>query len=130
MTARQAKHYRIWITAGLLGGLAVLIGAYGAHALKLQPPHADWFATANRYHFYHALALLVLPLLPLGQRWLRVIAFAWVTGIGLFSGSLYLAAAGVVQWFWLTPLGGVAMLAGWALLVVGFILNPLKHQQG
>lgn len=117
---------RLLITAGLLGGLAVLIGAFGAHALQLKPPHSDWFATASQYHFYHALALLVLPLLPLAQRWMSAVAVAWIMGLLLFSGSLYLAAAKVVSWFWLTPIGGVLLVVGWLLLLIGIIKNNNK----
>lgn len=105
----------------------MLIGAFGAHALQLQPPQSEWFETANRYHFYHALVLLVLPLLPISRRWRISITASWATGVLLFSGSLYLAAADVVQWFWLTPVGGVALLAGWVLLIIGLVSDRLER---
>lgn len=113
----------VLITAGLLGGLAVLLGAFGAHALQLEPPQSDWFQTANQYHFYHALALLVLPLLPITQRWMSAVTLAWLLALILFCGSLYLAATSVVSWFWLTPIGGLAFLMGWLLMLIGIIKN-------
>ncbi len=113
----------VLIAASLLGGLAVLLGAFGAHALQLKPPQSDWYQTANQYHFYHALALLVLPLLPITRHWMRAVALTWLLALLLFCGSLYLAATSVVSWFWLTPIGGLAFLMGWLLLLVGIIKN-------
>ena len=106
-------------TAAVLGGLAVATGALGAHYLKdqLGPQALDIWATAAQYQMYHALALLVVARLisrrstPL----LRASVWFFVTGIVLFSGSLYaLAITGETVLGMLTPAGGVALLAGWA----------------
>ncbi len=114
------------LIASLLGGLAVLLGAFGAHALQLTTPHSGWFETASQYHFYHSLALLILAVLPLPGRWRRAVAIAWVAGLLMFSGSLYLAAVEWVRWFWLTPVGGVALLLGWLLLALA-VTRPAQR---
>lgn len=114
-----------WIViAACFGFMAVALGAFGAHGLKphLSPEEMQWFETANRYHFYHALALFSAALLPAGSKWIRYSLIAFMTGIVLFSGSLYLMA--VLGWKFLgpaTPIGGLAFLAGWAMLAAGII---------
>lgn len=103
-------------------GLAVALGAFGAHGLCAALP-ADMlanFETGVRYHMYHALGLLAVAFAV--TRWqesaLPVVAgWLFVAGIGLFSGSLYVVA--LTGWRWLgaiTPLGGAAFIAGWACL--------------
>ncbi len=109
--------------AGLLGGLAVLLGAFGAHALQLTDPQSGWYQTASQYHFYHSLALLLVALLPIGTGWKKAVSLLWVFGVVLFSGSLYGAATGLMDWFWLTPLGGLLLLGGWLALVAGVIFS-------
>lgn len=105
-----------------LGGLAVLLGAFAAHALRdrLDPNLLANFETGVRYHFYHALALLAVAYaaarwaesnLPLAAGWL------FVVGIFVFSGSLYLLAATGIRWLGaITPIGGIAFVAGWVCL--------------
>ena len=101
--------------------LAVGFGAFGAHGLRgrLSPEMMAVFESAVRYHMYHALAL-VLVALTLGRMdgWLiRTAGWCFVAGILLFSGSLYaLALSGVTILGAITPLGGLAFLAGWACL--------------
>ncbi len=107
----------------------MLFGAFGAHALQLEPPQSGWFQTANQYHFYHSLALLMLPVLSLTSRWATMVAVSWLSGLLLFSGSLYLAAAGLVNWFWMTPVGGLALLLGWVILVLA-VLNAKDSNSG
>jgi len=109
--------------ASLLGGLAVLLGAFGAHALQLQSPQSEWYQTANQYHFLHSIALLIVPLLRLSKTWTKCIAAVWLIGILLFSGSLYLAAIEMLKWFWLTPIGGVLLLLGWIILAFAVAFN-------
>ena len=117
MTVKKVEKIGM-ITASALGVLAVLLGAFAAHALQLEAPQAKWFETGNRYHFYHTLAILAIVFLPLnGLSKCWVIGF-WLIGTIGFSGSLYLAATGIVQWFWLTPIGGVFLLIGWCLLLI------------
>jgi uncharacterized membrane protein YgdD (TMEM256/DUF423 family) len=106
-------------TAAALCFVAVGFGAFGAHALKgtLQTNDSiEVWKTAVLYHFVHALALLVLAILP-GVS--RVAAGLFIAGIVLFSGSLYLLALTNVKWLGaITPIGGLCFLAGWLCLVV------------
>ena len=114
---------RTFFTIGaLLAGLAVAAGAFGAHALRdrLTPDLLAIFETAARYQMYHALALLAVAWAT--TRWpdsSAVLAgWCFVAGIVVFSGSLYVLALTGVRWLGaITPLGGLAFLAGWALLV-------------
>jgi len=101
--------------------LAVALGAFAAHALqaRLEPRYLEVFETGARYQMFHALALVVVGLLL--ARWPGGMAiwagWAFVVGILLFSGSLYLlAVTGVRGWGAVTPVGGVAFLVGWLLL--------------
>ena len=108
----------------LSAGLAVAAGAFGAHALKghLSAEDLAVFETGARYQMYHALALLAVAWAA--SRWPgpSVTAAGWlfVAGTILFSGSLYALALSGVRWLGaITPLGGVAFLAGWACLALG-----------
>ena len=108
-----------WAGAGaVLAGLAVLAGAFGAHALRtrLGPDSLAIWETAARYQMYHGLALLAsAALLPLGDVGLvRTGRRLFLAGVVLFAGSLYaLALSGVAALGAITPLGGAALLAGW-----------------
>jgi len=103
--------------------VAVALGAFGAHALKgrLTSDMASVWQTAVQYHAWHALALFALGLLMLHfpeRAGLGLAGWLFVAGILLFSGSLYvLALTGVRGLGAVTPFGGVAFLAGWAVLV-------------
>jgi uncharacterized membrane protein YgdD (TMEM256/DUF423 family) len=108
--------------AALFGLLGVALGAFGAHGLRtrLSPEMLAVFETGVRYQMYHALALFgTALLLPRLGGWLIVTAgWAFVAGIVLFSGSLYaLALTGITTLGAITPLGGVAFLAGWGCLL-------------
>ncbi len=112
------------IVAGALNGaLAVMAGAFGAHGLKARlPPEllATW-QTGAEYHMYHALALLAVGAIAAvqPQAALGGPAVALLAGILLFSGSLYLLAlTGVRGLGAITPVGGVAFIAGWVALAV------------
>jgi uncharacterized membrane protein YgdD (TMEM256/DUF423 family) len=102
-----------------LGGLAVVTGAFGAHGLEahIEAERLDVWQTAVQYHFYHALALLALTW-GTGNPWTKWASRAcgaWVFGIAVFSGSLYLLALTGVSWLGaITPFGGVAFILGWA----------------
>lgn len=105
----------------LFAGLAVALGAFAAHGLKhhLDDYQLTIFETGVRYQMYHGLALLLCGALGTAGWRTGKAAVAFVAGIVLFSGSLYGLA--LVQWKWLgpvTPVGGVAFLIGWLLLVV------------
>ena len=108
--------------AGVVGALGVILGAFGAHGLEAQLD-ADALAvwhTAVLYHLFHAAALLGIAAAPERfwmTRWLRRAAWAWVIGVAVFSGSLYLLALTGVGWLGaITPIGGVAFIIGWVLL--------------
>jgi uncharacterized membrane protein YgdD (TMEM256/DUF423 family) len=103
--------------------MAVGAGAFGAHALKarLDPTLLNAFEVGARYQIYHALALIGLAVLH--ARWpgslLNVAGWLFVAGTVLFSGSLYLLSLTGLRWLGaITPIGGVAFLAGWLCLVV------------
>ena len=110
------------IAAGALNGaLAVIAGAFGAHALKarLTPELLATWHTGSDYHMYHALALVLAGIVagaqPTSQ--LNAAGVALLVGIVLFSGSLYLLALTGTKWLGaITPLGGTAFIAGWLLL--------------
>jgi len=112
----------LWlIVAALNGLLAVAAGAFGAHALQARlDPHAlQTFETGARYHMYHALAigLAAFAMRSQSAAAAQVSALLFVAGIVLFSGSLYLLAlTGVRAFGFVTPLGGLSFLAGWAVL--------------
>jgi uncharacterized membrane protein YgdD (TMEM256/DUF423 family) len=113
-----------WSAIGaILLALAVMIGAFGAHALagRLDAYSKGVYETAVMYHFFHALGLLVVSFLPrIGA--LSADRTAWVCGllllgVILFSGSLYvLAISGVRMLGAVTPFGGVSFIAAWILL--------------
>jgi uncharacterized membrane protein YgdD (TMEM256/DUF423 family) len=100
----------------LFGGLAVVFGSFGAHALKarLTPELVATFETGVRYQMYHALALLVVALMPPGRPVLTVGGWLFVVGILLFSGSLYVLTLSGIRWLGaITPVGGTAFIIGW-----------------
>jgi uncharacterized membrane protein YgdD (TMEM256/DUF423 family) len=110
--------------------LAVLLGAFGAHALrgKLAADLLATYQTAVQYHFWHALGLLAIGIIATylpGSAALKWAGWTMLTGIALFSGSLYLLAITGVRWLGaVTPLGGAAFIASWALLAVAIARAP------
>jgi len=113
---------RLFATMGALSALvAVGAGAFGAHALKarLAPDLLAVFEVGVRYQMYHALALIGVAWAC--ERWpgkaSAAAGWLFVAGTLLFSGSLYLLSLSGVRWLGaITPVGGVAVLAGWACL--------------
>lgn len=116
--------------AAASGLIAVALGAFGAHALKQRLPDdlMAVYQTAVQYQFWHTAALLAVALLMLHfpqQALLRWSGWAFVAGLLVFSGSLYLLALTGTRWLGaITPLGGLALLAGWALLLVAMLKAP------
>jgi uncharacterized membrane protein YgdD (TMEM256/DUF423 family) len=111
----------ILTAAAVLGALAVVLGAFGAHALReaLDERSLAVWQTAVDYQFRHVLALLAAGLLARmsASRATTFAAVAFLTGIVLFSGSLYALALGAPRLLGaITPLGGVAFIAGWLAL--------------
>ena len=127
----NAQKY-ILLLAAILGLLAVVLGAFGAHALepKLDSKSLANYHTAVHYQFVHALAMLAIGILLfyLPSRWLVYSGYAFGVGVLLFSGSIYLLATQEITAInlpklvvYLTPLGGLAFIAGWALMIWGVV---------
>lgn len=113
------------IIGSIFGALSVAFGAFASHALqnKLTPKALDIWETGTKYQMYHALALVLVALLitrlETTSTLLNVAGFAFITGIALFSGSLYALSLSGIKWLGaIAPLGGVAFLVGWSCLVV------------
>jgi uncharacterized membrane protein YgdD (TMEM256/DUF423 family) len=124
----------IWIRLGAIWGfLAIAAGAFGAHGLSdrfkslgelpggLPTERLNAiFNTGAQYHMYSALALLAVGLLASSGRestWLQVSGWSLLVGSAIFSGSLYLLSTTGIRWLGaITPIGGLAMLAGWLAL--------------
>jgi uncharacterized membrane protein YgdD (TMEM256/DUF423 family) len=114
---------KLFITlAALSAMLAVSLGAFGAHALRnrLDAYSLGVFETAVQYHFYHSLALLAVGVLAINQpqtALLKSSGWLFLLGIAIFSGSLYCLSLTGQRWLGaVTPLGGLAFIAGWACL--------------
>ncbi|MDR3633954.1 MAG: DUF423 domain-containing protein [Isosphaeraceae bacterium] len=119
--------------AAVLGGLAVALGAFGAHGLKGKLEALQTTAiyhTAVQYHFYHALALLAVGLVALQGRSgpaLVIAGWSFTVGVLIFSGTLYALALSGIKWLGaITPIGGVALIFGWVALAVaaGDVVKP------
>lgn len=122
----------IIMTAAIFLAMAVALGAFGAHGLKshLTTEMLEIYKTGIEYHFYHALGLLLVGVLAfyLPGIYLKWSAIFLVSGIILFSGSLYLLAVSGIKWLGaITPLGGLGFIIGWILLFVAVAKNtPIK----
>ena len=114
-----------FIFAAFAGALGVLLGAFGAHALRgsIEPRLMETFQTAVQYQLIHALALLLVSLTMgwLGQSLsFEISAYAFIAGIILFSGSLFGLVLTEIRWLGpVTPLGGLCLIVGWLALLVG-----------
>ena len=105
----------VLLVGGIFAGMAVMIGAFGAHGLKavLDPKALGWVETGAQYQTTHALALLACGLFTASKS-ITVTAVLFIMGILLFSGSLYvMAMTGNVSLGMITPLGGVLLIGGW-----------------
>jgi uncharacterized membrane protein YgdD (TMEM256/DUF423 family) len=115
---RQVVSTPVALLAGVAGASAVLLGAFGAHALQtvLDTRALELWHTAVNYHVWHALALVLAVGLGAGRS-RRVAIAAFALGIVLFSGSLYALALGAPRWAGIiTPFGGLAFIVGWVAL--------------
>ena len=124
------KTFLIW--AALLGALAVILGAFGAHKLKeLVPPETvSTFQTGVTYQFYHVFALLTVGILYAHVPGPQLVwaGRLFLIGILLFSGSLYVLTllkatdtVGLRGIGAITPIGGLAFIAGWVMLLLGVL---------
>jgi uncharacterized membrane protein YgdD (TMEM256/DUF423 family) len=119
---------QIVLTASILGVIAVILGAFGAHALKgrIEASELEVWAKGVEYQFYHVMALLFLSTLLDSSRKFVVYAYWFFTiGILFFSGSLYLLATREILQIQslsfigpITPLGGLFLILGWLTLIV------------
>ena len=117
-------------TAAVLGALSVILGAFGAHALKqlISDKNLQTFETGVRYQFYHVIALFITGILykDFTNNYLQWAGRLFCLGILLFSGSLYLLSfieftdmTGLKWVGAITPLGGVCFIIAWLLLALG-----------
>ena len=125
---------KIVTTATLFGAIAIVLGAFGAHALKKVLPleALNTFETGVKYQMYHALFLLFVATTPLVTiKVKKSILYLVTLGIILFSGSIYLLATNPLTAFdfktigFLTPIGGLLLILAWVML----FLNVLKKKQ-
>ena len=119
----QRSFFILGSTFAMLG---VVAGAFGAHALKgrISTEMLETFEVGVRYQMYHALGLLVVTWAFSHWNSQPILAAGWlfVIGIVIFSGSLYILSLTGIRWFGaITPVGGLALIAGWVCLVWGTI---------
>ena len=120
---------KFFLQAGaILGALGVVLGAFGAHALKptLEASgRMETFETAVKYQFYHALGLVLLSILLQNAvmnaaKWYNWAGYMLLAGVIIFSGALYtICFTGVKAFGAIAPIGGTLMIAGWVLLFWG-----------
>lgn len=124
---------QIIVTASILGAIAVICGAFGAHALKasLEPRQLEVWQTAVQYQFYHVFALLFLSTFSrFKNKLISATYYLFTVGILLFSGSLYLLATrdllglqGLAFLGPVTPVGGLLFIIGWITLALAALRN-------
>jgi uncharacterized membrane protein YgdD (TMEM256/DUF423 family) len=121
---------KIISTGAILGMLAIILGAFGAHALKkvLSIEELATFETGVKYQMYHALFLLFIGLAAkLSQKVKKTIYYLVVIGILFFSGSIYLLATNSLTSFdfkvigFVTPIGGLLLISAWGVLLVNIL---------
>ncbi|MBY8962922.1 DUF423 domain-containing protein [Flavobacterium sp. D11R37] len=124
---------KILITAAVLGLVAIVLGAFGAHGLKklIEPEAVATFETGVKYQMYHALFLLFVGTTNFATKKVKKYIFILVvTGVLFFSGSIYFLACNTLFSFdfrtigFITPIGGFLLIAAWALL----LLNLMKRK--
>lgn len=109
---------RIWMTLAALSGLmGVAAGAFGAHGVS-DPQARAWLQTGAQYQLIHAVAVLgCFALWRIGAGSAQLAAWLFLTGGFVFAATLYLMALGAPRWLGaITPIGGVLMIMGWAVL--------------
>jgi len=122
---------KILITAAVLGIISIILGAFGAHALKelITPDMQQTFETGVRYQMYHALFLLFVGTTSLiSEKSKKSIFYFVISGIILFSGSIYgLATNSLSTGFdfktigFITPIGGLCLIIAWCILFVSLV---------
>lgn len=125
-------HKQFLLTGAALGAIAVILGAFGAHGLKqiVAPETVSTFQTGVQYQMYHAIALLAAAIIfeRYPNKLIKWAGACFITGIILFSGSLYLLTAikatetvGLTRIGIITPFGGLFFIAGWLLVFAGVL---------
>ena len=126
----------ILITASILGIIAIVLGAFGAHGLKalIATESIQTFETGVRYQMYHAIFLLFIggnaSVRPKAK---KAIYYLTLLGVLLFSGSIYLLATNTLSSFdfktigFVTPIGGLLLITAWIVLLVNFIKIKSKY---
>jgi len=120
----------IFITASILGILAIVLGAFAAHGLKtlipLESQHT--FETGVRYQMYHAFFLLIIGhLSSIAEKTKRIILYLVIIGLIFFSGSIYGLATNSLTTFdfksigFITPIGGLLLILAWVILLINFL---------
>ena len=121
---------KIISTGAVLGMIAIILGAFGAHALKkvLSMEELSTFETGVRYQMYHALFLIFIGMInELSQKAKKIIYNLVVFGVLLFSGSIYVLATNSLTSFdfktigFITPIGGLLLILAWGVLLFHFI---------
>ena len=109
---------RTWMTlAAISGFVAVAVGAFAAHGVS-DPKAQEWLRTGSTYGFMHTMATLACAtFIQVGAKRARYAPAFFLSGIVIFSGSLYAMALGAPRWFGaITPIGGLLFMIGWAVL--------------
>ena len=126
----QEMDKKIISTGAILGMIAIILGAFGAHALKkvLSMEELSTFETGVRYQMYHALFLIFIGIInELSQKAKKIIYNLVVFGVLLFSGSIYVLATNSLTSFdfkvigFITPIGGLLLILAWGVLLFHFI---------
>ena len=121
---------KIISTGAIFGMLAIILGAFGAHALKkvLSIEELSTFETGVKYQMYHALFLLFIgTIIELSQKAKKTIYYLVVFGVVFFSGSIYLLATNSLTAFdfkvigFVTPIGGLLLILAWGVLFINLI---------
>tara|TARA_Y100000590_G_scaffold18605_1_gene22112 strand:- start:44 stop:418 length:375 start_codon:yes stop_codon:yes gene_type:complete len=115
---------KLWLIIGAcLAGIAVLVGAFGAHGLKARVSSEDLgiFETAVRYQMYHSLGIILISVLGITKSFpdniLLMPAYLMIAGVIIFSGSLYILVLTNIRWLGaITPFGGGLLIFSWFLL--------------
>lgn len=115
----------IFSIGSILAGLAVIAGAFASHSLRGYLPEASLsiWQTGVKYQMYHSLTLLLIALVMRldddSSLWVKISAIAFIIGILLFSGSLYILSLSNIHWLGIiTPFGGIALILGWLCLAI------------
>ncbi|WP_142784209.1 DUF423 domain-containing protein [Changchengzhania lutea] len=127
---------KILVTAGIFGITSIILGAFGAHALKELLPNTSLqtFETGVRYQMYQALFLLFIgSSTTIKEKSKRIIFYLSIFGILFFSGSIYGLATNILTSFdfksigFITPIGGLLLISAWFVLFVEFLKMTSKN---